>query len=396
MNMTANLPPASEMRPGIYRVTDGPGHQIHMYHKHRPWNPAQTHFLYLDYPDLGEPADLCLLDLASGERRVIGTAEHWSHHHAARQMWLPDGQHVLWKKDVDGDDSVYAVAGLDGSYETFTTPLSISGTHRPELWVGWRNDQGDRDRRDEWGLMGLDPATREVSLLCSVAEALAAHPEGDRLAELDVIAMQATVHPILPLIKWNLSNGLRDGVEKHTANCFVYHLDTGATTYLGPFAHHPMWHPTEPWVVCFADDDDGRRRLAFLKLEADGTGTTAYLPHFSTTGHPSVSPDGRLVLVDDYDREDATIAVLTLDVETGASRDIAHYPRTAFGDRDADSVGNRKVFARQNYGPTPIYRTQAHPAWDYTGRYVAFNGDPTGQARVYLADLAELDLLPQD
>jgi len=48
--------------------------------------------------------------------------------------------------------------------------------------------------------------------------------------------------------------------------------------------------------------------------------------------------------------------------------------------------------SRGNYGINKKYVVQAHPAWDRTGRYVAFNSDATGESQVYVIDLEELGL----
>ena len=64
------------------------------------------------------------------------------------------------------------------------------------------------------------------------------------------------------------------------------------------------------------------------------------------------------------------------------------YPHQQISRQEGETVV--AFLARGNWGINKKYIVQAHPAWDRTGRYVAFNSDATGESQVYVIDLAEL------
>ena len=146
-------------------------------------------------------------------------------------------------------------------------------------------------------------------------------------------------------------------------------------------------------------DEQYRCRPAFDKLQEDGTVAREFLPYFSNTGHPSVDPTERYVLVDNYDKRPGHITLDVLDLAKGETHQLAQCKRTAFGpdgeplrERHQGRARTREEFWRENYIDNAKYRTQAHPVWDHTGRYVAFNSDADGTAQVYIADLTEYGL----
>jgi len=72
--------------------------------------------------------------------------------------------------------------------------------------------------------------------------------------------------------------------------------------------------------------------------------------------------------------------------------------RTAYGedgrplDQPAEELIDVGDFFNQN-DRQQLFRIQAHPAWDRTGRYLAFNSDHFGQSQIYVADLAAYGLI---
>ena len=59
-----------------------------------------------------------------------------------------------------------------------------------------------------------------------------------------------------------------------------YDLETDKLTIMGPIAHHPSWHQSEPWAVSFVEEGSfpdrlemarTQRELGITKLCDDGT-----------------------------------------------------------------------------------------------------------------------------
>jgi len=401
--MNINFKPVKEFGEGVYQLTEGPFAHTHTYHKHCPWSPDGSKIMFFEYERTREEGRLLLMDVASGETRVIGTSDYWNAHQVADQMWLGTRNRILYRGTKINSNVEWRIIDLDGGEKTFHLPVQI-GDGNDDFLVGgysfdrvFPNDEmGDRSR---CGLVGVDPETGAASLLCSAQQVLDAHPRKAEVEGLRMFTKQYLMHKRLPKVAFNFTNSVWTWMGQEQAkfsDVFAFDLETKEVTHVGPIAHHPIWHPAEPWVLSFSEDDQGRRRLAFDRLER-GRFTREFLDYFSPSGHPSVDPTCRYIIIDSYARRKGHISLELFDLQDKEIHRLAEcrqmtgaYPHTQIERCPGETMA--AFTSRGNYGISKKYVVQAHPAWDRTGRYVAFNSDATGESQVYVIDLEELGL----
>ncbi|MCZ7645157.1 MAG: hypothetical protein M5U26_07715 [Planctomycetota bacterium] len=144
----------------------------------------------------------------------------------------------------------------------------------------------------------------------------------------------------------------------------------------GRGGHHPNWCPDGERILMNLKADG--QTMRFVSFRCDGSDLRALGEPALGSGHPTLHPNGRLLVTDAYLKEpmaypDGSVPIRAVDAQTGAERVLARIP-------------SRPAF----YGPKGELRVDPHPAWDRSFRYVVFNGAPDGTRRVYLADLAAL------
>ena len=138
--------------------------------------------------------------------------------------------------------------------------------------------------------------------------------------------------------------------------------------------HHGTWFPDGRRISMNLNID--REGLRFVQADFDGRNLRKMLDRVTGSGHPTVSPDGCHLLTDAYAWEpvaygDGAVPLRWISLADGTETALARIPTNP---REARGV----------------LRLDPHPAWDRTGRWVAFNGFADGTRRVFLADMAGL------
>jgi len=137
--------------------------------------------------------------------------------------------------------------------------------------------------------------------------------------------------------------------------------------------HHPSWCPDGEYITQNRVMDDGQ--MHFVRYRYDGKNLEV-LSSRSGSGHPSLHLDNRHLLTDTYVHEsvafgDNTSPLRLIDIPTDKEMTLVRIrtkPDTENGD----------------------LRVDPHPVWDKTYRYVVFNACPAGNRKVFIADLAEM------
>lgn len=136
--------------------------------------------------------------------------------------------------------------------------------------------------------------------------------------------------------------------------------------------HHATWFP-DGERISMNLDIDGKSCMRFVKSQWDGSCIGKILENVTGTGHPTVIPDGHHLLTDAYPHDtvafgDGTVPLRWIDLATGNEQCLVRiYTKTTT--------------------PDPVLRVDPHPAWDRTWRYVTFNGFVGDTRRVYIADM---------
>ena len=419
------LPRYTDYEPAvpIWCVTPNAGGCLHRFFDTSPISPSGRYLACLRLPfedrrpQPGQAAAVVLVDLHDGRERVVAETSGWEPQMGANINWGADDDTLLFN-DVDATTWQSHCVVLNphtgqkrtagcGIYHASPDGRKVACANLAAM----RRTQGgygvvvpdDRVPRhvgppEDDGLWVTDLESGECRLLVSVAECFRRCQPATDLA-VDGRHEYYGFH-----CKWN-RQGTRMiftvrsyAVDEQASQMEVMHsrrwgslrynvftLDNDASEiHLAVGAEH--WDRGGHHINFFPDGEhlsmnlgiEGKEGLRLVQCRYDGTGLGPILPDLPGSGHPTVHPDGRHILTDDYAHgpfadDDGTTPLRWIDVQTGEDRQIARFRTRTPHQKDIASL-----------------RVDPHPAWDRSNRFVAFNAFVDGTRRVYIADMSEL------
>jgi hypothetical protein len=386
---------------------------IHRFHLSSPFSPSGrylglTRLPREDRPPLpGESAEIVLVDLTTGEQKVIAETIGWDTQLGAQVQWGASDKDLFFN-DVDPDTwvaygvkmdplsgktqkldgTVYSVSP-DGKWAASTSLVRIGATQAgygvivPKEYVPVNNGLVDDD-----GVYVTDTLTGECRMVASYQRII-----DEAIPKIDVsrfgpgdfygfhVKWNAASERIMLVLRFMpYSDGkrrpmlitmTRTGDDIRTA--------IPASDWAG--GNHPNWHPDGEHVIMNIDiDGDGEM---YVQARYDGTGLKKFTDVPANRGHPSIHPGGRYMISDVYPREaeafgDGTVPLYLVDLEKGEKQTLVRMDAVSqVFDDDMNKAGSMRV--------------DLHPAWDRSGyTRVAINGVLNGTRRVFVVDLSEI------
>ena len=396
----------------IWCATPKQGRALHRFFDTSPISPSGRYLAAFRLPQEqrqpqpGEVGHVCLIDLETGEDRVLAETCGWETQMGANINWGPDDGQLIFN-DVDPQTwqafavncdtrtgckrrlggPVYQVSP-DGLWACVSNPTTMRRTQsgygvvipddRVPRYVGLRDDDGLWLTHTQTGQSKLILSIKDAVTKCVPPfeiddpgryEIYGFHskfnPPGDRLI-FSIRFFPNEDRPIWEAMKnsklyFTVLTCRPDGGEVFNA--------VPTSRWLKP-GHHINWFP------------DGRRlsmnlvledTLQFVQCNMDGSDLRPMRTDVPGSGHPTVHPDGRHILTDSYVQEkvafgDGTTPLRWVDLATGDEKLLARIP---------SATGHRQ-------GPM---RLDPHPAWDRSWRWVTFNAFVGGTRRIFLMDM---------
>lgn len=404
-------------RAPVWCVTPNRSGCIHRFFDTSPVSPSGRYLAVFQLPfedrqpNPGEAGHIVVVDLETGEDRVVAETCGWEPQMGANINW-GGSDHELFFNDVDTanwepfawkldpltgkrqrmEGTVYQ-ASADGRWLISANMTTMRKT-QPGYGVRVPDEAARRNLGpvDDDGFYLTDTATGKRQLLVSIAEIFERSDppirlkgldrfeiygfhskinlQGDRLM-LSVRWFPAKDHP-----QWDLFKDDHDAVSMAWITADLaggpLHCSVGPEEWVKG-GHHATWFPDGKRISMNLNID--RDCLRFVQVDADGSGLRKMLDHVTGSGHPTVHPDDRHLFTDTYTWEgtaygDGTVPLRWVDLETG----------------------DEEVIVRINTEQScddPVLRVDPHPAWDRTWRYVTFNGFVGGTRRVFVVDMKE-------
>jgi len=354
-------------------------------------------------PSPGDMAQVILVDLQTGEEKVVAETRGWDTQLGAQAQWGADDTQLFFN-EVDTEDwrpfgvklnpftgermelggGVYMVSA-DGKWAASPCLLRTASTQAgygvlapPERIPknrGAAQDDGIYLSNTETGRSRLLVSLKEIYEKATPrlepaayegGDFYAAHvkwsPQGDR-----IMLVLRWITPDRSAFKANVITMKKDGSDIHVAI---------PASQWGKGGHHPNWCPDGERVMMNLNIHlDG---LKFVSAQHDGSDLQVMTDAAPGGGHPTLHPDGRHILTDAYPSEkvafgDGTVPIRLIDTGSGEEKTLVRI-RTVPPFR----------------GPKGELRVDPHPAWDYQFKRIAFNGCPDGVRKVYAADLSRL------
>jgi hypothetical protein len=363
-------------------------------------------------PQPGDKGNVCIVDLETGEDRVVAETAGWEPQMGANINW-GGSDHELFFNDVDTatwqpfawkldplsgtrqrmEGAVYH-ASPDGKWLISANMTTMRRT-QPGYGVCIPPEKMRRNIGpvEDDGFFLTDTTSGKTRLLVSIADLLREadppvlienpleqeiygfhskfNPQGNRLM-LSLRWFATADEP-----RWNMFKLDQSAVRFAWA---TMKLDgSGKHCAVGPEqwikgGHHATWFPDGQRISMNLNID--RDVLRFVQVNADGSELRKILSSVPGSGHPTMHPNGTHLLTDTYTWEktafgDGTIPLRWVNLKTGKEEAIVR-------------------INTQQPCEDSVMRVDPHPAWDRTWRYVTFNGFVNGTRRVFLADMQAL------
>jgi Tol biopolymer transport system component len=349
-------------------------HTIHTYYLTNPESPDGTKVLfYVSTTSNGQHGDLVVRERATGKETVIARdLDTEDAHRAACQQWISGGRRVAYHDVKNNRWSIHVV-----DLETLSDRklaedrqlcfgrvvddlLPIYGCH-------W-NPGAHRD------LELLNAQTGEIRTAVTIAEVEKAYgewlkkefkgqptsiffpnlsPDGKR-----VFFKMASPGP------QGAMNNYQSSEASHREGMIVYDLSTKTPLFLRMNWGHPAWHP------------DSRRIIEVHNtlIDSDAQGKATRIPNLPElpADHPSVSPDGKLFVMD------------------GPLKNMGGKPGE-WGVMVCDiNGGNYKLIHRfiNSRGATSWRKNHPHPVFSADGRRMYFNVNESQWTTLFVAEAA--------
>ena len=393
----------------VWCATPGTGRVFHRFFDTSPFSPsgrylALTRLPFEDrMPGPGDVAEVVLVDLSTGEERVVAESRGWDTQLGAQVQWGADDSQLFFN-DLDTttwrpygvvlDPATGATRKLEGTVYMVSpdgrwaaspclrrTGITQAGYG---VLVPPEHVPHNHGASAEDGLYVTDTASGERKLIASFEHIVhTAMPplEREGIEREDYygfhVKWNATGDRLMLVLRWISQH---DGKRK--AHLITMQADGSDVRLAIPASlwnrggHHPNWCPDGDTVMMNLKLQGDEMR--FVRARYDGSDLGVMSAQILGSGHPSLHPDGRSLVTDAYLHEslaygDGTTPIRFVDLKEESEITLA------------------RIRTLPPYeGPKRELRVDPHPAWDRTFRRIAFNACPDGTRRVYVADLSKL------
>jgi hypothetical protein len=411
--LSARFPRYTDFDPlvPVWCVTPDSPRTMHRFFDTSPISPSGryvglTRFPHEDrLPQPGDVAEIVVVDLDTGEQRVVAESRGWDTQLGAQTQWGTDDTELFFndmdtnawrpfgvkldplsgaRQDLDG--TVYMVSP-DGKWAASPCLLRTGRTQAgygviaPPEHVPMNQGAAADD-----GIFVTDTSTGECKLLVSFKEIVETaepridlddHPGGGFYGFHVKYNLQSD--RLMLVLRWLPDEGGRGKMKRHVVTMKADGTDICVAIPDSEWSkggHHPNWCPDGETVMMNLKIDG--KVLRFVKARYDGSDYGTMIDTVPGSGHPSLHPNGRHIVTDAYPKEpvafgDGTTPIRLIDLQTGEDKTLV-----------------RIQIVPPFSGPKNQLRVDPHPAWDYSFRHVAFNGCPDGTRRLYVADLSEV------
>ncbi|MBT7302394.1 MAG: hypothetical protein HN849_22885 [Victivallales bacterium] len=333
----------------------------------------------------GDVAELCTVDLASGQMDAFATTKAWNFQQGSMLQWLGDQADTVFYNAARPSGEYLGVVQDLASGSTREVPMPLANVARDgscgvsinfDRVFDFRPGYGYCQKRDPWfdekhsiddGVWLVDipeASAKQVLTMDGIWDAMKHGFDG---ADAKICINHITLNPAADRFVL-LARNFREGdVNRWATTVFVSDLagNLSAPLYDACMASH-YWWSGDTTLVFFAGGPEGNQ-LYFVDVET-GKQTVIDADFFPFDGHCSTSPDGRWLLYDSYPRQGYRYLYLY------------------------DLVQKRgKSLAGLHDEPVTVtdIRCDLHPRWNRAGTAISLDGTSEGFRGIYTVDLVD-------
>lgn len=352
----------SEVSPGAER------HTIHSYFTTCPESPdgKRVVFFASSAPD-SHHGEVWVRDRETGEEKMlVRELEVEDAHRVACQEWVSQGRTVVFHGQRDGEWFVGAV-DLDSGRERILAPGRLKGWGQPNgdlvpLYGPHWNAKALRD------LQMLNVVTGEIETPLKVGAVREAYPAwfarsfGDTPTSIFFPVLSPDAGRVFFKMATPGNGNPRSSSASNRQGLVCYSLAEKRFRFMSQRWGHPSWQPDSRTIT----------ETSFTLIDSND-GATRRVPGLPSPrgDHPSVSPDGKLIVTD-----------TTMDVFGGDAKE--------WGIIVADARGGNYVLIHRfdnSRGASSWRRSHPHPIFSADGRRIYFNVSASKWTRLHVAEV---------
>ncbi len=366
-------------------------HTIHSYFNTCPESPDGRHVLF--YASTAKDAhhgEVVIRDRKTGEEKVLATNINAEDaHRVACQQWVSGGKRVVFHGERDGEWFV-ACVDLDTMKERILARGQLAGWGQPDADIvplyspHWRpGAHPDLDL--------INVVTGEKQTPVTVEALKQAYPDWfeKTFAGQKPSIFFPILSPNLERVFFKMALATGDDPRSKSASArqglICYSLAEKKFLFMSPKWGHPSWQPDSRHITemhyTVIDSNDGKvtanpgMPTKAIRAKAAASGDTSILDAYMkdvSGDHPSVSPDGKLVVTD-----------TTLEKFGGT--------RTEWGVVLADAKGTGQVIIHKfdnSKGARSWRVSHPHPVFSADGRRIYYNVSDGEFTRLFVAESA--------
>jgi Tol biopolymer transport system component len=365
-------------------------HTMHSYFNTCPESPDGKFVLfYASTAADGHRGEVVIRERATGVEKVLATNINAEDaHRVACQQWVSGGRRVVFHGQRGGEWFTWCV-DLDTTKERVLARGQLAGWSQPHadlvpLYSPHWNPGANRD------LDLINVATGEKRTAVTVDALKQAYPEWFAITfgEQKPSIFFPILSPDLNRVFFKMALATGDDPRSKSASArqglVCYSLAEKRFLYMNPKWGHPSWQPdsrhiTEMHYTVFDSNDGSVRanpgmptKAARAQAAAEGKAVNAPLRDVSGD-HPSVSPDGQIVVTD---------TIMT----------SFDGPRNEWGVVLADTAGTGQIVVHRfdnSRGAKSWRVSHPHPVFSADGRRIYYNVSDGEFTRLFVAERAE-------
>jgi Tol biopolymer transport system component len=293
-----NDDPLAQWRAGVQVKPALPAanrHTIHTYFNINPESPDGKKLLFFSSTARdAQKGEIHLLDRASGEEKtLVKNLSTEDAHRVACQQWISNGKRVAYHDDRNGEWVVAIVDVETGTEKVLAKNRLICwGQPNTDIVPLYSLHWNPGEHRD---LELLNVESGEIKTVLTNDAVRAKYPQfiSKCFGEKPTSIFFPILSPDLKRVFFKMAAaGNGDPRSKGASNRqgkICYHLEEKRFTYISEKWGHPAWHPDSKTIV---ETDN--------QLVNTDTGVSDKIPGLPNcgSGHPSASPDGKLIVSD--------------------------------------------------------------------------------------------------
>lgn len=350
----------------ILQLTNSPHHSVHGYYDLIPWSPRDGRIVFTRMATArAKEGGIGLMGRAGGNLTIVAPTRRVSPNGGALAQWSADGRRIYYQDTQDGREALSWIepdTGRSGHMAANLRMICPRGNR--QVYHVESQSFSDDDvvrRRAELAVFLQDFDTGKITRLTTAEECRLLHPRRDEIAKWHLYIKHAKWAPDASRLFFVFTNEIRFdrkyGELPRVKDIYVINANGSGLRRLGEFGNHPLWHPGGKEILANCPFP-GRPGLSLTLINVETGERRLASQAMRGGGHPSFSPDGRWIALEQVEKSQGKIFVVNAQTD------------------EITLLAQLTVVDHSHQG------THLHPVWSQDSRQILVASDASGSAQL--------------